>query len=133
MQKYELVVIFDPDLDEAGINVQLDKIDVAVRGSGGSVSRRDLWGKRQMTYRIKKKEFGTYYVLTIEVPTTFLVELERQLRIEETILRHMVVVKDKFAPDLTKRSEDDSSSVKVNAGLAGAKSGEGGVAAAVAD
>ena len=108
MQKYELVIIFDPDLDETQIGTELESIDGTIKAHGGSVLHRDIWGKRQLAYPINKKEYGSYVLQIVEGDSTLVAELERQFAINEKVYRNLMVKKDKFAPDYAPRPREDS-------------------------
>jgi small subunit ribosomal protein S6 len=93
MQNYELVIIIHPDLDDEAINQTLDKIKDWIVKSGGSIDNIDSWGKRHLAYEIQKQNEGIYYLLNISAPGDSIVDLERNLKILEPIMRHMVVAK----------------------------------------
>ncbi|MBI5838520.1 MAG: 30S ribosomal protein S6 [Chloroflexi bacterium] len=92
MRKYELVCIIQPDLDETAFNGVLDKVKGWVSESGGSVDKVDVWGRRRMAYIIHKQKEGQYVLLNITINPGASPELERNLRFQETILRHMLSV-----------------------------------------
>ena len=60
--------------------------------SGGSIVKVDMWGKRRMTYIIRKQREGQYVFMHTKMPTTFNTELDRNLRYLESVMRHMIVV-----------------------------------------
>jgi small subunit ribosomal protein S6 len=101
MSRYEAVIIFDANLDEDGVKAQIQKIETFLTSRGVTREKHDIWGRRQLAYRMNKKDWGTYTLLIFSGSTSVVAELDRQLRINDSVLRHMVVTKDKFAPDLT--------------------------------
>lgn len=107
LKKYEVIVIFDPDLDDEGVRSQIEKIASIVQAHGGSVEQEDLWGRRPLGYPIKKKQHGTMVLLIVSGDNTFVADLRRQLRINDQVLRVSVVNKDKFAPDLHGSARED--------------------------
>ena len=94
MRLYEAVYIFDPALDENGINTKLQKFHgVAIR-DGGEVKAVDHWGARQLSYPIKKKKMGYYVVAQFEADSQALTEFERQLKLDEELMRYLVVINE---------------------------------------
>ena len=92
MAKYELVVIFDPFLQEAETNALVDRVKEAITRRGGAVTNVDVWGKKRLAYAINKKPEGFYVVITFEgeIEGTAVAEIERSLRLNESVLREMV-------------------------------------------
>jgi small subunit ribosomal protein S6 len=107
IQKYELVAIFDPGLEDDQIREQTDKIGSLIKEHNGTMLTDEVWGRRQLAYRINKKEYGIYVVMTLEGDSSVVNDLDRQLKINESVLRHLLVKKDKYAPDFVKRRGDD--------------------------
>lgn len=93
MQQYELVIIIHPDLDDEAIEQALDRIRGWITESGGKIDKTDKWGKRRMSYEIQKQNEGIYYLLDVSMPPTSVTELERNMMILESVMRHMVVAK----------------------------------------
>lgn len=98
-EKYESVIVFHPTLEEAALNAEISKIDDVIKAHSGSITKQDIWGKRQLAYKISKQEYGVYVCLVYEAKTSIITELDRYLRINESVLRFLNVKKDKFAPD----------------------------------
>jgi small subunit ribosomal protein S6 len=92
MRKYELVCIFQPDLDETAFNGALDKVKGWISETGGSVDKVDLWGRRKMAYIIHKQREGQYVLLNVSMNPSATAGLERNIRFQENILRHMLSV-----------------------------------------
>jgi small subunit ribosomal protein S6 len=92
MRKYELVCIIQPDLDETAFNGVLDKVKGWISDSGGSVDKVDVWGRRKMAYSIRKQKEGQYVLLNVTLNPTTTSELERNLRYQESVMRHMLSV-----------------------------------------
>ena len=92
MRKYELVCVIQPDLDETAFNGIVEKVKGWISESGGSVDKVDVWGKRKLAYLIKKQREGQYVLLNVTMDPTATVELERNLRYQEPVLRHMLTV-----------------------------------------
>jgi small subunit ribosomal protein S6 len=92
MRKYELVCVIQPDLDENAFNSVLEKVKGWVSESGGSVDKVDVWGRRKMAYIIKKQREGQYVLLNLTLNPSATTDLERNLRYQEPIIRHMLSV-----------------------------------------
>ncbi|MCU0311549.1 MAG: 30S ribosomal protein S6 [Acidimicrobiales bacterium] len=88
MRAYELMIIFDGDLDDAAVTEQLASVDTAVQAGGGRIANRDLWGRRRFAYEINHKWEGIYVVLEIVTEGRDLHEVERQLHLADAVVRH---------------------------------------------
>ncbi|HEX6196890.1 MAG TPA: 30S ribosomal protein S6 [Jiangellaceae bacterium] len=91
MRDYEVLVIFDPDLEERTVAPTLDKFLTVITNDGGSVEKVDVWGRRTLAYEINKKREGIYAVLDLKCEPAAVAELDRQLGLNESILRTKVV------------------------------------------
>ena len=87
MRQYELMIIIDPELEERTIVPSLEKFLTVVTKDGGSVDNLDFWGRRRLAYDIKKKSEGYYAVVTLNAEPATAAELDRQLGLNESILR----------------------------------------------
>jgi small subunit ribosomal protein S6 len=90
---YEVMVILDPTLDERTVAPTLDTFLNVIRSSGGSVEKVDIWGRRRLAYEIKKHAEGIYALLDLHSEPDAVKELDRQLSLQENILRTKVVRK----------------------------------------
>ena len=90
MRNYELMCIIQPDLDETAMNGVLDKVKGWITESGGSVDKAEVWGRRRMAYTINKHREGKYVLLNVTMNPTATSDLERNLRYQESIMRHML-------------------------------------------
>ena len=91
MRHYELMVILDPDLEERTIAPSLDTFLNVIRNGGGSVEKVDVWGRRRLSFEIDKKTEGIYAVVDLKADPATLKELDRQLNLNESILRTKVM------------------------------------------
>jgi small subunit ribosomal protein S6 len=91
MRAYELMVILDPELEERTVAPSLDTYLNVVRSDGGTVENVDIWGRRRLAYEINKKAEGIYAVVTIEAEPATVKELDRQLTLNESVLRTKVI------------------------------------------
>jgi small subunit ribosomal protein S6 len=88
------MVILDPDVEERTVGTSLDTFLNVIRQSGGSVEKLDVWGRRRLAYPIAKKAEGIYAVLDLNCTPAAVKELDRQLNLNESVLRTKVVRPD---------------------------------------
>ena len=91
MRHYELMVILDPDLEERTIAPSLDTFLNVVRNGGGTVDKVDVWGRRRLAFEIDKKAEGIYAVIDLQASPEAVAELDRQLNLNEAVLRTKVI------------------------------------------
>ncbi|MGH3412331.1 MAG: 30S ribosomal protein S6 [Marmoricola sp.] len=91
MRAYELMLILDPNLEERTVAPSLDTYLNVVREDGGSVDNVDVWGRRRLAYEIDKHAEGIYAVVTLNAEVGTVKELDRQLGLNESVLRTKVV------------------------------------------
>ena len=91
MRDYEIATILKLDKDESGLAPLTETIESWIAGAGGEVASVDNWGRRKLAYPIKKQQEGHYVFWYASLPPTAPVELERQMRLNEDVLRFMVV------------------------------------------
>ena len=94
LRPYEVMIILDPDLEERTVAPSLDTYLNVVRQDGGSVDNVDVWGKRRLAYEINKKNEGIYAVVTLQAEPATVKELDRQLSLNESVLRTKVIRPD---------------------------------------
>ncbi len=89
--QYELMVILDPEIDERTVAPSLDKFLNVIRADGGTVDNVDIWGRRRLAYEINKKTEGIYAVVQLTANSSATVELDRQLKLSEAVMRTKVL------------------------------------------
>jgi small subunit ribosomal protein S6 len=94
MRHYEIMVILDPTLDERTVQPTLDNFLNVIRTSGGNVEKVEVWGKRRLSFEIKKHTEGIYAVLDVNSDPDAVKELDRQLGLQESVLRTKVLRRD---------------------------------------
>jgi small subunit ribosomal protein S6 len=94
MRQYEMMVILDPEVDERTVQPSLEKYLNVITNDKGTVDKVDVWGRRRLAYPIKKKNDGIYVVIDFTSESTTAKELERQLGLNETILRTKLIRPD---------------------------------------
>jgi small subunit ribosomal protein S6 len=86
VRHYELMIILDPELEERTIAPSLDRFLTVVTSSGGTV-KTEIWGRRRLSYEIKKNAEGIYAIVDIQAEPSAVAELDRQLNLNESVLR----------------------------------------------
>jgi len=89
--QYELMVILDPEIDERTVAPSLDKFLNVIRTDGGTIDSVDIWGRRRLAYEINKKSEGIYAVVNFTANSSATVELDRQLKLSEAVMRTKVL------------------------------------------
>lgn len=90
MRRYEVMIILDSDLEEKTIAPSLETFLNVIRSDGGSVNNINTWGKRRLAYEINHKTEGYYVVLDLEANPEAIAELDRQLNLNEAVVRTKV-------------------------------------------
>ncbi len=91
MSYYENIFIARQDISSAQVDALADTFSEVITGAGGQIHRREYWGLKSLQYRIKKNRKGHYVLLNIEAPSEAMQEMERQMRLNEDVLRHMTI------------------------------------------
>ena len=89
MTEYEILLLLDPELSEEKQAEIVERVKTLVEQGGGAFERHDPWGRRKLAYQIEKKDDGIYHLLTFSAPAETLDELNRVLKIDDAVLRHM--------------------------------------------
>ncbi|MGH3914578.1 MAG: 30S ribosomal protein S6 [Pseudonocardiaceae bacterium] len=97
MRHYEMMVILDPQLEDRTVAPSLDQFLGVVKTQGGSVEKVDIWGKRRLSYEIDKRTEGIYAVVEVSCEPATVAELDRQLSLNESVLRTKVLRREPSA------------------------------------
>ena len=100
MSAYEITIALHPDLGDAGVKEQVEKIQEIITANEGSVKQVAEWGLRDLAYPIKKERRAVFQVIVFDGTGVTVAELERQLRISEHCLRYITVRIDPNRPPL---------------------------------
>ncbi|MBL8834999.1 MAG: 30S ribosomal protein S6 [Alphaproteobacteria bacterium] len=111
MPLYESVFIARQDVSTTQVETLTENFATIVKDRGGEVKKREYWGLRNLTYRIKKNRKGHYVLLNIEAPPAAVLEMERTMRLSEDILRYLTVRVDELeeAPSAMMQRRDERS------------------------
>ena len=91
MRRYEMMIILDPEPEERTVQPSLDQFLNVIKTSGGAVEKIDIWGRRRLAYSIEKKYEGIYAVVDLTSEPDAVKELDRQLNLNEAILRTKIL------------------------------------------
>ena len=90
-RKYELVYVVSPDVSDDQVNERHGQIDAIVQRMGGRIERTDNWGRRKLAYEIGRHKEGTYVLEVIEGNGELMKEIDRRLKVIDSVIRHLVV------------------------------------------
>ncbi|HVC72071.1 MAG TPA: 30S ribosomal protein S6 [Acidimicrobiales bacterium] len=91
MRPYEVVIIFDTEVEESAITAVLERGLDVIRNNGGTVGTVDRWGKRTLAYEIQKKREGYYVVAEFTAEPKAAADLDRLLVLADEVLRHKIM------------------------------------------
>jgi small subunit ribosomal protein S6 len=91
MRHYEMMIILDPSLEERTVQPSLEQFLKVITAAGGNVDKIDVWGRRRLAYEIDKKSEGIYTVIDLTAEPGTVKELDRQLNLNEAILRTKIL------------------------------------------
>ena len=91
MTYYECVFIARQDISGAQVDALADSYREMIEQGGGQIAKKEYWGLRNLSYRIKKNRKGHYVLLNIEAPAAAVAEMERNMRISEDVIRYLTV------------------------------------------
>lgn len=87
MRHYEMMVMLSDQLDDDAANALVERIQSSITDAGGTISATDFWGKRPLAYEIGHRNHAYYAVLDFELEPAALAEIERQLKINDDVVR----------------------------------------------
>jgi small subunit ribosomal protein S6 len=96
MSLYESVLIARQEISTQQVDALVDTFESVIKDNGGSVEKRENWGLRSLAYKIKKNRKGHYVLFNIDAPAEAMHEMERLMRLNEDVLRHLTLRVDEF-------------------------------------
>lgn len=118
MALYEHLLIARQDISAQQVDALATHLKTIIEGEGGKVEKQEYWGLRGLAYRLKKNRKGHYVLLNINAPGKAVHELERQLKINEDVLRYITVKVEKFEQSSNKNRRDDKPEGEATEGAA---------------
>lgn len=106
-RKYELIIIFNPNTQDAAVEERITKLEEIARNHKGSIEKREIWGRRSLAYPINNFKHAVFAVLNVQGEGTIVSEMTRHLKLSEEVMRSSVVTKDAYSPDLDGRLKGD--------------------------
>ena len=91
MRQYEIMIIVDPEVDDRQVATSLERFLAVITNDKGTIDNVDVWGKRRLAYEIQKKNEGIYAVVNFTATSEATQELDRQLKLNEQIMRTKVL------------------------------------------
>ena len=103
MREYEQMYLLAPDLPEDGTTTATERVSSLISNRGGEITKVDRWGRRRLAYPIRRHIDGYYNVLRFKFEPNLTAELYRNLRLNEQVLRHIIVRAEEVPPPRTIR------------------------------
>ncbi len=97
MRKYECVMVLHPGIGDADAEVIVNRFQTSVAEHGGEVQVHDHWGRRELAYPIEKHTTGDYHFIKFTADNSLVDAADRDMRLEEKVLRHLIVVDEEWA------------------------------------
>ena len=91
MRIYEELFIVRPNATEEEIDQAIEQIRQVVTGAGGTLDKVEKWGVRKLAYRVRKHEDGYYVLVQFSAPPDAVTEIERRLRVSDTVIKYLTV------------------------------------------
>ncbi len=97
LRTYETILVLDPQMDQSKIDTFVRKIEDLIINSGGEMIKRNYWGKKRLAYEIKRKQYGFYVYLLYRSDGKVIEPIEREFKLNESVLRYLTVKLNKAA------------------------------------
>jgi small subunit ribosomal protein S6 len=94
MRRYESVVILDPDVTDDDVRQFTERYTSLIKDNGGEIIKVGDWGKKRLAYLVKKRDMGRYILLDYVAPPEVIIEVERNFKIDEQVLKYLSVKMD---------------------------------------
>ena len=91
MREYELVFILKPSLKEKDLKTEQAAVEKLIADLGGKVGKKDVWGKKDLTYAIKKDKQGFYFKFDLQLPEEKVGQWDKQVKLNENIIRYLLI------------------------------------------
>lgn len=111
-KNYESAVIINAAIEEEQIEATINRIAELIRVNGGEIVDIDKWGRKRLAYTVEKTKSGYYVIFRFVAPTDLIAKLERMYQLDEFILRHIIIVLDKFALEYMEKVKNQKAQEK---------------------
>ena len=118
MRKYELTYLISDEISESDLNKVTGKVAGYIAELGGEINKEEIWGRRKLAYPIRKQDFATYVTIFFGLPADKVKEFDREMRLTQSILRHLLIVRE-FNEEKFALSADDIAAAQEIAEVAG--------------
>jgi small subunit ribosomal protein S6 len=118
VRDYELMYIVRPDADDDAVRAAVESVRTLVEGQGGEVRKTTMWGKRRLAYEVKHLRDGHYVIVEMRLDGARVANVERALRIHDSVFRHLLVVQEAPSADIEGEGDGETESVVVIEGVA---------------
>ena len=112
MKEYELTVLIHPDL-EVDIETPISKVREIIKSNDGEITREDNWGKKKLTYRIKREDFAVYVYFELKLPANAPLKISNTLNITDEVLRYLLVTVDEKGRRALEEAKNNASTEDV--------------------
>ena len=119
MREYESVFVLNPTIDDAQVDVELEKISEFLKGKESEITEVQKWGRRKLAYEINKNKEGVYTLIRFNAEPSVPTELDRRYRLNENMLRYLTVVCERPPAGEGAPTEDNEATHRSATGAAG--------------
>jgi small subunit ribosomal protein S6 len=116
MRRYELMLVFRPDVPDDRTQAVIDRTTRGIVAAGGSILKVSPWGRRRLAYQIDRFREGSYHIVLFESPGEAITELEHGLLITEEVIRHLVTRDERPVKAGRRDGSPDDLDIDVDAG-----------------
>lgn len=124
MRKYELTYLISDEISESDLNKVTGKVAGYIAELGGEINKEEIWGRRKLAYPIRKQDFATYVTIFFGLPADKVKEFDREMRLTQAILRHLLIVREFNEEKLALSAEDIAAAQEIAEVAGGEKSFE---------
>lgn len=109
MAYYEMVILYRQDLSQNQVDTHVETVINYIKENNGTISRQEYWGLRTIAYKIRKNRKAHYMLLNIDCHSDVITEIDRQIKLDDNIIRHMVLRTDDLITEPSVMVRNDSS------------------------
>ena len=109
MAYYEMVILYRQDLSQNQVDTHIETVINYIKENDGTISRQEYWGLRTIAYKIRKNRKAHYMLLNINCHSDIIAEIDRQIKLDDNIIRHMVLRTDDLITEPSVIVRSDSS------------------------